>query len=279
MRSARETVAEDSVPGARRPLQRRSFSQRRGAPGYAGRVARCRMSFRNRLTVFFIVLVILPMIVVAAVLFRLASDSEQGKTDARLSEAQRSASGLFREEQDRAGNAAREIGARPGARASDPARRPRRDPAPARRARAGQGPARRHEAAVDGAGASRPAAARRDRAGAHAADRRPGATRAATHGLHDRRRAVRGLARSVTGADVVVSSGVTLLASTLPDAGAGAARPRRGRRSAAARCASPASTAGLRRRPRPGPAAGRRALARRASAGPRSRSARCSSAS
>ena len=67
------------------------------------------MSFRNRLTVFFIVLVILPMIVVAAVGFVLASDSEQGKTDARLSEAQRSASGLFREYQDRAEAAARVI--------------------------------------------------------------------------------------------------------------------------------------------------------------------------
>jgi len=65
------------------------------------------MSFRNRLTVFFIVLVILPMIVVAAVGFVLAADSEQGKTDARLSEAQRSASGLFREYQDRAEAAAR----------------------------------------------------------------------------------------------------------------------------------------------------------------------------
>ena len=67
------------------------------------------MSFRNRLTVFFIVLVILPMVVVAAVGFVLASDSEQGKTDARLSEAQRSASGLFRESQDRAEAAARTI--------------------------------------------------------------------------------------------------------------------------------------------------------------------------
>ena len=39
----------------------------------------------------------------------LAADSEQGKTDARLSEAQRSASGLFREYQDRAEAAARTI--------------------------------------------------------------------------------------------------------------------------------------------------------------------------
>ena len=67
------------------------------------------MSFRNRLTVFFIVLVILPMIVVAAVGFVLAADSEQGKTDARLSEAQGSASGLFREFQDRAEASARTI--------------------------------------------------------------------------------------------------------------------------------------------------------------------------
>ena len=68
------------------------------------------MSFRNRLTIFFIVLVILPMVVVATVGFVLAADSEQGKTDARLFEAQRSASGLFREFQDRAELAARNIG-------------------------------------------------------------------------------------------------------------------------------------------------------------------------
>src|SRR3954447_1002584 len=68
------------------------------------------MSFRNRLTVFFIVLVILPMVVVAAVGFVLASDSEQGKTDARLSEAQRAGSGLFREFQDRAQASAGVIG-------------------------------------------------------------------------------------------------------------------------------------------------------------------------
>jgi diguanylate cyclase (GGDEF)-like protein len=68
------------------------------------------MSFRNRLTVFFIVLVILPMVVVAAVGFVLASDSEQGKTDARLSEARHAGTGLFREFQDRAQGAARVIG-------------------------------------------------------------------------------------------------------------------------------------------------------------------------
>ena len=68
------------------------------------------MSFRNRLTFFFIVLVILPMIVVATVGFVLASDSERGKTNARLFEAQRSAMGLFEEFRDRAEAGARAIG-------------------------------------------------------------------------------------------------------------------------------------------------------------------------
>src|SRR3954462_11823933 len=68
------------------------------------------MSFRNRLIAFFVVLVILPLIVVAAVGFVLASESEQGKTKARLLEAQRASSGLFREFQDRAQAAARVIG-------------------------------------------------------------------------------------------------------------------------------------------------------------------------
>jgi diguanylate cyclase (GGDEF)-like protein len=68
------------------------------------------MSFRNRLIAFFAVLVILPLLVVAAVGFVLASEAEQNKTKARLLEAQRSSSGLFREFQDRAQAAARVIG-------------------------------------------------------------------------------------------------------------------------------------------------------------------------
>src|SRR5215213_6414928 len=68
------------------------------------------MSFRNRLIAFFVVLVILPLIAVAAVGFVLASKSEQDQTKARLAEAQRASSGLFREFQDRAQAAARVIG-------------------------------------------------------------------------------------------------------------------------------------------------------------------------
>src|SRR3954452_16881297 len=68
------------------------------------------MSFRNRLIAFFVVLVILPLCVVAAVGFVLASESEQSKTEGRLLEAQRASSGLFGEFRDRAQAAARVIG-------------------------------------------------------------------------------------------------------------------------------------------------------------------------
>src|SRR3954454_7312898 len=68
------------------------------------------MSFRNRLIAFFVVLVILPLIVVAAVGVVLASESEQSKTEGRLLEAQRASSGLFGEVRDRAQAAARVIG-------------------------------------------------------------------------------------------------------------------------------------------------------------------------
>ena len=125
------------------------------------------MSFRNRLTVFFIVLVILPMIVVAAVGFVLASDSEQGKTDARLSEAQRTASGLFREYQDRAEAAARVIARDPQLSEAIQNGRPSGDPDALRRAGGGRrGRARRHEPA-SAPGASRPGAARSSRPPVH----------------------------------------------------------------------------------------------------------------
>src|SRR6266852_5777501 len=54
------------------------------------------MSFRNRLTLFFVVIVIVPMIAVALVLFRLIADSETGKSDAGVAAAARAAAGLYR---------------------------------------------------------------------------------------------------------------------------------------------------------------------------------------
>ena len=64
-------------------------------------------SFRNRLRLFFVVIVIVPMIVVALVLFQLVSRSEQSQTDAQLSAAQRVAQNLYRESADRADAAGR----------------------------------------------------------------------------------------------------------------------------------------------------------------------------
>ena len=64
-------------------------------------------SFRNRLRLFFVVIVIIPMIAVALVLFQLVSRSEQSQTDAQLSLAQRVAQNLYRESADRADAAGR----------------------------------------------------------------------------------------------------------------------------------------------------------------------------
>jgi diguanylate cyclase (GGDEF)-like protein len=66
-------------------------------------------SFRNRLRLFFFVIVVVPMLAVALVLFRLASASDDAKVDARLSQAQRSAAALYDEDQRRAGDAAKVI--------------------------------------------------------------------------------------------------------------------------------------------------------------------------
>src|SRR4051812_9045475 len=60
------------------------------------------MSFRNRLTLFFVAIVIVPMVSVAFVLFRLISDNESGKSDARVGARQQTAINLYRDDRDRA---------------------------------------------------------------------------------------------------------------------------------------------------------------------------------
>ncbi len=60
------------------------------------------LSFRNRLTFFFIVLVILPVLAVACVGILLVRDSEEGKNDAALAQAQLAAEGLYTDARDRA---------------------------------------------------------------------------------------------------------------------------------------------------------------------------------
>src|SRR5579872_6097700 len=43
------------------------------------------MSFRTRLTSFFVLIVVIPMVAFGFLVFRLISDSQQGKADARAS--------------------------------------------------------------------------------------------------------------------------------------------------------------------------------------------------
>src|SRR3954469_3424919 len=47
------------------------------------------MSFRSRLFLFFVIIVVVPMIAVALVLFSLTSDSETGKADAQIAQGVR----------------------------------------------------------------------------------------------------------------------------------------------------------------------------------------------
>jgi diguanylate cyclase (GGDEF)-like protein len=69
------------------------------------------MSFRNRLTLFFVLIVVVPMVAVAFVLFTLIATSESGKADARLATTNGAAINLYREDRNRADRAAAKIGA------------------------------------------------------------------------------------------------------------------------------------------------------------------------
>src|SRR3954465_6866017 len=75
-------------------------------------------SFRNRLRLFFVVIVIIPMVAVALVLFQLVSRSEQSQVDAQLGEAQRVAQNLYRDSAAEATAAGMAIVEDPGLRAA-----------------------------------------------------------------------------------------------------------------------------------------------------------------
>src|SRR3989440_9489223 len=63
------------------------------------------MSFRSRLTLFFVAIVVVPMISVGVLVFVLIADNETGKTDARVAEAQAVARGVYRDGVDEAARA------------------------------------------------------------------------------------------------------------------------------------------------------------------------------
>src|SRR3954454_20338776 len=68
------------------------------------------MSFRTRLTLFFVLIVIFPMVSVGVVVFRLISDNETAKVEARLAEGQAAAIGLYDEARKNALRALRRVG-------------------------------------------------------------------------------------------------------------------------------------------------------------------------
>jgi diguanylate cyclase (GGDEF)-like protein len=71
------------------------------------------MSFRSRLTLFFLAIVVVPMISVGVLVFVLIADNETGKTDARVAEAESVARGVYREAVTEAGTALRRVAADP----------------------------------------------------------------------------------------------------------------------------------------------------------------------
>lgn len=71
------------------------------------------MSFRTRLTSFFALIVVIPMVAVAVLVFRLISDSQQGKADSRASGLASAASSLYYSESATARNDAQTIARTP----------------------------------------------------------------------------------------------------------------------------------------------------------------------
>lgn len=68
------------------------------------------VSFRNRLVLFFFVIVIVPMLAVTFLLFRLIDDSETGQAEAAIAQQHTFASELFQEQRAFAKDAAEDVG-------------------------------------------------------------------------------------------------------------------------------------------------------------------------
>src|SRR3954447_17455214 len=90
------------------------------APCFAckGTLKNCRyiggpMSFRGRLFIFFTIIVIVPMAAVAVVLFRITSDSETGKSDARIAQGLTTALAVYQADVDRVHSALADVAGEP----------------------------------------------------------------------------------------------------------------------------------------------------------------------
>src|SRR5918999_4628401 len=67
------------------------------------------VSFRNRLTFFFILLVILPVVAVGFVGVLIVRDSEEDKIDTTLNQSQTAAKAIYRESRTRANKVAQTV--------------------------------------------------------------------------------------------------------------------------------------------------------------------------
>jgi diguanylate cyclase (GGDEF)-like protein len=71
------------------------------------------MSFRGRLTLFFLLIVVLPMIAVAVLVTQIVTESTNGKADARLAEGLDSALAIYRDDAAAARSAAKHVASDP----------------------------------------------------------------------------------------------------------------------------------------------------------------------
>src|SRR5690242_9382515 len=71
-------------------------------------------SFRTRLRLFFVLIVIVPMIAVTLIVFRLIAESENGQADARVAARQETAISLYYDARGTADRLAARIGRDPG---------------------------------------------------------------------------------------------------------------------------------------------------------------------
>src|SRR5215207_82490 len=71
------------------------------------------MSFRGRLTLFFLLIVVLPMIAVAVLVTQIVAESTNGKADARLAEGLDSGLTVYRDDAAAASRAAKQVATEP----------------------------------------------------------------------------------------------------------------------------------------------------------------------
>src|SRR4051812_46322294 len=72
------------------------------------------VSFRARLTTFFVLIVVLPMVAITLIVVSLTDDSQSGKADARLAEGLVAARALYSDDVAASGDAVRAIARDPG---------------------------------------------------------------------------------------------------------------------------------------------------------------------